>query len=51
MLFIADCCHSGTLLDFQNIELPDGDGRQAYGYSQDSIGRAMEVRRLSVFCC
>ena len=40
----ADCCHSGTLLDFQNVELPDGDGSQAYNYSQESIGRAMEVR-------
>lgn len=40
----ADCCHSGTLLDFQNVELPEGDGSRAYNYSQESIGRAMEVR-------
>ena len=26
------------------MELPDGDGSQAYNYSQESIGRAMEVR-------
>lgn len=39
----ADCCHSGTLLDFPNVQLPNGDARQAYNYSQASIGRAMEV--------
>ena len=39
----VDCCHSGTLLDYGQINLPQGNAAMAGQYSRESVHRAMQV--------
>ncbi len=51
-----DCCHSGTLLDYGQIQLDLGNAALAGQFTRESISRAYEVRtplwpRLLLRCC